>query len=114
MPRLNARGQALMGRSGGPASVDGRVIVLPGGGPASWLDDETIIVNTNARGSWEILSINVTNGFMRQLHAGGANAMAAGGGRWLCLASGTGLFGSLGSIPPAGLLCARPDGPLGH
>jgi hypothetical protein len=103
-----------MGRGGGPASVDGQLLVTPGGGPASWLDDQTLLVNTNHWGPWEVRAIDLVGVGSRSLHATGANALCAGGGRWLGWANGQGLFGSLGDKPFAGARGAGLDGTLGY
>lgn len=115
MPRLNAHGVALLGRSGGPASVNGRIIIDPGGGPASWLNGDTILVNTNARAVWEVLAVSVKDPSVRiLLQPGGANDLAAGGDRWLSWAAGYGLDGSLGHLAAAGLRGAGLDGTLAY
>ena len=92
MPRFNGLAQAVMGRSSGPASVDGTLVVNPGGGPASPISNTEVLVNSNARtGVWETVKVEVASGVMRRM-GNTANTLVAGGGRWLGWANGAGLF----------------------
>ena len=108
---LNSRGQAVLGQAGGPCSVDGRMIITPGGG-ACWLDDDHVLVNTGSDATgWAVVAVDVASGG-RDLKAPGANALCAGGGRWLGWRPDVGMFGSLGNQRLAGLIAAGPDGTL--
>src|SRR5436190_16758274 len=119
MARLNAQGQLLLGRSGGPASIEGRVIVSPGGGPACWLDPHTILVNSDTpignppTVAWRVLAVDTESLIPVLFHAAGANDLAAGGRRWIGW-SPVGFFGSLGAVPNAGVRGAGLDGTLAY
>lgn len=113
MPRLNAKGQALCGVGAGTVSVDGAAIGVQGGGPASWLDDQTILVNSPALGPWNVVSVPAAGGAPALVLEGGANVLAAGGGRWLAWRASDGLHGSLGNLPAAACRGAGLDGTLG-
>lgn len=113
MPRNNTLGSAAMGIGGGPASVDGWTIITPGGG-ACWLNDHTLVVQTQVEGKWCVVAVDLTSGVRTTLANHGVNELAAGGDRWLGWANGIGLVGSLGSKPLAGLRGAGPDGTLAY
>ena len=100
-----------MGIGDGPGSVDTRVLLTPGG-DLCWMTDDTLIAQTRADG-YRVVQMPLS-GLPRITLAGAANALCAGGGRWLGWASDIGLFGSLGSKPQAGLVAAGPDGTLAY
>lgn len=102
-----------MGEAGGPASIDGVVIVTPGGS-ACWLDDERFICQTVIGGQWVLAIITVSNGEVEEVQPpSGANYLAAGGGRWSAWLAGKGLFGSV-VLPNAGNLAVGPDGTIAY
>jgi hypothetical protein len=95
MPRLNGKGQAVMGVGGGPCSIDG-VTVSAVGGAACWLDDNTIVFNMgNDHVGWNVVLMDVVSKFGGQLLGHGANFLAAGGGKWLAWTAGIGLEGAV-------------------
>jgi hypothetical protein len=115
MPILNDRGQAVMGQGGGPCSVDGQLLIEPGGGPASWFDNRTVLASSNAlSGVWEVVAVDVSTRTRSVFAPAGVNSLCAGGGRWLGWAAGTGLMGSLGNRPNADLRAAGRDGTLAY
>lgn len=119
--RLNDRGQALGGIGSGPVTVNGQTILihgalLQGGGPASWLDRDTILVNSPTLGSWAVIAVPLAHpDDAVVIHPGGANKIVAGGGRYLLwIGPGVGVVGSLGDLPAAGVRGAGLDGTLGY
>lgn len=98
MPRLNSRGQAVMGVGGGPCSVDGTVINTVGG-CASWFTDDIVVYGTGSDSSgWAVVGHNIVNNVKTPILSHGANSIAAGGGSWLTWTAGVGLQGTLNLV----------------
>lgn len=109
MPRLNGRGQAVMG-VGGAVSVDG-VVYAQRGTCASWLDDDALICQTPDTGAWQVSVARLgVPGVWQAVDARGCNFLAAGGGRWQAQLVGVDCFGSYGSRPTASLGLLDNDG----
>lgn len=61
MPRLNTRGDVLMGVGGGPASVNGAPLPLPAG-VACWVDDDRVVVQSAPSGVFTAVVLNIRTG----------------------------------------------------
>jgi hypothetical protein len=111
MPKLSPTGHIAAGVGGEVVSIDGVSIGMGGG--ASWLNDETIIYQrTDGHGRWWIASYNRVTKEHAEVDARGANAVVAGGGRWAAYLASIGVYGSLGSLPLAGVRDCGPDGTI--
>ncbi len=115
MPRLNQLGQAAMGVGAGPCSVDGRLVLPVGGGPAQWFANDVLLVNSNVDGPWQVLAVFVGDPTQRSvMRLTGANDLvAAGAGLWLGWTALEGVFGTV-TLPLAGVVAAGFDGTLAY
>lgn len=89
--------------------------VLSGGG--AWLTAEDVLINAQLPGRrFELWQRNLLAGTAMLVDARGANEVVAGGGRFLAfLADGrTGVYGTLGSLPNAGVRGASREGVLAY
>jgi hypothetical protein len=122
MPRLNSRGQALMGVGDGVLSLD-RVRIYDGlGGRVCWYDDDTPIAQIQDAAGKYTLGL-YRDGVMRAIpFTEGCTFLAAGGDRYQVYLATTPsrCLGSLGELPGAGLCAdegtgvaaAGPDGTI--
>ena len=108
-----------MGGGGLQGSIDGRPYPFVTYGGGVWLDDDTVLVQlapTAILATWRPHEDKALPQTLEPPR--GANFFCAGGGRWLAqlVDEHTGVYGSLGSLPSAGLLWrgASPDGTLGY
>jgi hypothetical protein len=100
---------------GGVGAFVNNVQFSPGGG-AGWYDDDTVVFQRNAGGSYYVALYQLVGGAITQAAPRGANVLyGSGGGHWAAWLSGFGLFSSFGvTLPAAGLLGLGPDGTLAY
>lgn len=118
MPKLNSRGEWCAGIGGGTVSANGKTISTPAGG-ACWLDDDTVLYQTSASGSYILETYNVRTAARATVSTRGANNIVAGGSRWAAWLGGYGVYGVYGAsgvTPPvnavAGVSAAGRDGTI--
>lgn len=104
MPRFDSSGRIVSGTGSGVVAVNGEVIAH--GGVANWLAPGQVIFQNSADDKLYIYDAHTPAKppVMLTPPNGGANALAAGGGRWIAWLAGTGLYGPSGLIDGAGRL----------
>lgn len=105
MPRLNSRGQAVMGVGNGPLSVDGYLLRGDGGGPSVWLYPDTILHQINDQLWWMNIDSNNSGNLGHLIN----ECASAETGYYLAWGAGIGLVGAIES-PKAGLSRVVTDG----
>lgn len=121
MPRLNARGQALMGTGGLPGSLDGVLYPFATDGSGVWLDDYTILLQLHPQSVLALWSAR-DPGVQPQIiqPPRGSNGFAAGSGRWIASLWDSrpggfrGTYGTLGDLLNTSVIGAAPDGTLAY
>lgn len=104
MPRFDQDGRLLTGTGSGVVSVNGEVIAH--GGVANWLMPGKAIFQNASDDKLYIFDVYTPAKppMKLPLPNGGANALAAGGGKWIAWLAGTGLYGPSGVIDASGRL----------
>ena len=91
-PRLNSRGDVLLGAAGGPASVNQQPLSIPAG-VACWLTDDLVICQRFSPTA--LATVNGFTGEVLSVYPRACNQLTAGAGR----AAGSGWLGVFGSMP---------------